>query len=58
VAGTRASRPSIAPKPPSTPEERTAHRELADALSRALDTLPFEQRVAIVLCELSAMGIR
>jgi RNA polymerase sigma-70 factor (ECF subfamily) len=37
--------------PPSTPEDRTARRELADALSRALDALPFEQRVAIVLCE-------
>jgi RNA polymerase sigma-70 factor (ECF subfamily) len=37
--------------PPSTPEERIARRKLAEALTRALDALPFDQRVAIVLCE-------
>ncbi len=37
--------------PASTPEERVQRRELAAVLTRALDELPFEQRVAIVLCE-------
>ena len=37
--------------PPSTPEERTRRRELADALTRALDELSFEHRIAIVLLE-------
>jgi RNA polymerase sigma-70 factor (ECF subfamily) len=36
---------------PETPEEQARRRELAAALTRALDALPFEQRVAIVLCE-------
>lgn len=36
---------------PATPEEQTRQRELAEALTRALDELPFDQRVAIVLCE-------
>lgn len=36
---------------PSTPEDGVARRQLAEALTRALDTLPFDQRVAIVLCE-------
>ena len=36
---------------PLTPEERTEVHELAEALRAALDELPFEQRVAIVLCE-------
>ena len=35
----------------SDPEEHARRRELADALSRALDSLPLEQRVAFVLCE-------
>lgn len=39
------------PVPPSTPEGRTARRELAVALTTALDALPVEQRVAVVLCE-------
>lgn len=33
------------------PEERAERRELAAVLTRALDELPFDQRVAIVLCE-------
>jgi len=37
--------------PASSPEDRAQRRELAAALTRALDLLPFEQRVAIVLCE-------
>jgi RNA polymerase sigma-70 factor, ECF subfamily len=37
--------------PPSSPEDRAERRELAEALTRALDTLPFDQRIAIVLCE-------
>lgn len=44
------SRADDAP-PPSTPEDRVRRRELARALTRALDELPFDQRVAIVLCE-------
>lgn len=36
---------------PPTPEHTTSRRELAQALSRALDQLPVEQRVAFVLCE-------
>jgi RNA polymerase sigma-70 factor (ECF subfamily) len=37
----------------STPtDEQTHRRELAEALTRALDELPFEQRVAVVLCEI------
>lgn len=33
------------------PEQAAAQRELADVLSHALDCLPVEQRVALVLCE-------
>jgi RNA polymerase sigma-70 factor (ECF subfamily) len=33
------------------PERDTFRRELAELLTRALDTLPIEQRVAFVLCE-------
>jgi RNA polymerase sigma-70 factor (ECF subfamily) len=33
------------------PEVHARRRELADALSRALDSLPLDQRVAFVLCE-------
>ncbi len=33
------------------PEMHARRRELADALSRALDSLPLDQRVAFVLCE-------
>lgn len=41
--------------PVPTPEGNTQRRELAEALVRALDELPFEQRVAIVLCEIEEM---
>lgn len=40
-----------APAPPSTPEEHRGRRELAAALALALDELPLEQRIAVVLCE-------
>jgi RNA polymerase sigma-70 factor (ECF subfamily) len=36
---------------PATPEHSATRRELAQALNRALDQLPIEQRVAFVLCE-------
>jgi len=39
------------PAGPSTPEEDVARKRLALALSRALDELPVDQRVAFVLCE-------
>jgi RNA polymerase sigma-70 factor (ECF subfamily) len=40
------------PQPsPGTPDQATERRELAELLSRALDTLPFDQRVAFVMCE-------
>jgi RNA polymerase sigma-70 factor (ECF subfamily) len=35
----------------TTTDALTHRRELAEALTRALDELPFEQRVALVLCE-------
>jgi RNA polymerase sigma-70 factor (ECF subfamily) len=44
------SAPEEAP-PPSSPEARAERRRLGAALTRALDDLPFEQRVAVVLCE-------
>jgi len=33
------------------PEQQVGQRQLVEALSRALDTLPLEQRVAFVLCD-------
>ncbi len=33
------------------PEHQASRRELADALSRALEALPLDQRVSFVLCE-------
>jgi RNA polymerase sigma-70 factor (ECF subfamily) len=35
----------------SDPEHETRRKELAELLTRALDTLPVDQRVAFVLCE-------
>jgi RNA polymerase sigma-70 factor (ECF subfamily) len=35
----------------STPEQDVRRKELAQALTRALDQLPLDQRVAFVLCE-------
>ena len=43
------SREEAAPTP--TADEQTHRRELAEALTRALDELSFDQRVAIILCE-------
>jgi RNA polymerase sigma-70 factor (ECF subfamily) len=41
----------VEPKSTSeTPEEERERRELAEMLSRMLDALPMEQRVAVVLC--------
>ncbi|HEY8073790.1 MAG TPA: RNA polymerase sigma factor [Labilithrix sp.] len=41
---------AVRPSPPS-PEDETRRKQLAAALTRALDALPFDQRVAIVLCD-------
>jgi RNA polymerase sigma-70 factor (ECF subfamily) len=38
------------------PEQQTSRRALAARLSRALDVLSFEQRVAFVLCEIEGRG--
>jgi RNA polymerase sigma-70 factor (ECF subfamily) len=42
----------VEPKPPpqTRPDETSERRELRDELQRALDTLPLEQRVVVVLC--------
>ena len=37
--------------PSASPDEGRARAQLAEALTSALDTLPLEQRVAFVLCE-------
>ena len=50
AAMTRLSEHPAPPSPP-TPEEDTIRRRLALSLSRALDGLPDDQRVAFVLCE-------
>jgi RNA polymerase sigma-70 factor (ECF subfamily) len=45
----------VAEVPQSCPEDPEGHlqrRQLASLLTRALDTLPQEQRVALVLCEI------
>jgi RNA polymerase sigma-70 factor (ECF subfamily) len=39
-----------APAPAATPDEISERRELCDELQRALDQLPDEQRVVVVLC--------
>jgi RNA polymerase sigma-70 factor (ECF subfamily) len=39
-----------------TPEAQLRHRQLADALSRALDELSMAHRVAFVLCELQELS--
>src|SRR5262249_54324196 len=45
------ARLEVEPLPPSpNPEEHTRRAQLAAALTRALDALPLEQRVAVVLC--------
>jgi RNA polymerase sigma-70 factor (ECF subfamily) len=43
------------PAAPPTPEAQRAQRELADRLNRALETLSFEHRTAVVLCEVEEM---
>lgn len=43
-----AEQPSASQPPP---DEQVRRQELAQALNRALDTLPVDQRVAFVLCE-------
>jgi RNA polymerase sigma-70 factor, ECF subfamily len=40
----------------TTPEADMRHRQLAEALSRALDALPLAHRVAFVLCELQELS--
>ncbi len=42
---------SLASENTSDPEHETRRKQLAELLTRALDTLPIEQRVAFVLCE-------
>src|SRR5262245_40570708 len=39
------------PEAPSTPEDEVMRKRLAMSLSRALDGLPDDQRIAFVLCE-------
>ena len=40
------------------PERETRRKQLAELLTRALDTLPIEQRVAFVLCEVEERTAR
>ena len=42
---------SLSSEASSDPERETRRKQLAEQLTRALDTLPIEQRVAFVLCE-------
>jgi len=42
----------------SDPEREARRRELAELLTRALDTLPIDQRVAFVLCEVEERSSR
>ncbi len=42
----------------SDPEALTRRKQLASALTRALDTLPLDQRVAFVLCEVEERSSR
>jgi RNA polymerase sigma-70 factor (ECF subfamily) len=41
----------VPPSAPRNPEQITEGSELAEIMSRALDALPIDQRVAFVLCE-------
>jgi RNA polymerase sigma-70 factor (ECF subfamily) len=43
---------------PATPEEDVERKRLALALTRALDALPVDQRVAFVLCEVEERSSR
>lgn len=54
AARRRAAMQKLSEEPPAsspTPERELRRRELAAALTRALDALPLEQRVAFVLCD-------
>ena len=42
----------------SDPEREARRKELAESLTRALDTLPIDQRVAFVLCEVEERSAR
>ena len=42
----------------ATPEHEVERRRMAEALRRALDGLPFDQRVAFVLCEIEGHPTR
>lgn len=46
--------PVHAPEP-ATPEHHSERRQLADRLARALDTLSFDHRTAVVLCEVEEL---
>src|SRR5258708_11355650 len=43
---------------PDTPEHEVSRWDLARALTRALDTLPLDQRLAVVLCEVEERSSR
>jgi RNA polymerase sigma-70 factor (ECF subfamily) len=40
----------------ASPDDRASDNQLAEALAHALDSLPTDQRVAFVLCEIEEMG--
>jgi RNA polymerase sigma-70 factor (ECF subfamily) len=52
AAAARFGREPAAGTAGASPAENVARSELAEALMRALDALPIDQRVAIVLCEI------
>jgi RNA polymerase sigma-70 factor (ECF subfamily) len=61
AARRRATLNNLAELPKSTtrdPESDVERRQLASVLNRALDTLPIEQRVAFVLCEVEELNSR
>ncbi len=49
---------SIAPRASACPEHHAERRQLASVLTRALDDLPLDQRVAFVLCEVEERTAR
>ena len=46
----------VHPPAPTTPEAHSQRRELAERLQRALETLSFDHRTAIVLCEVEDLS--
>jgi RNA polymerase sigma-70 factor (ECF subfamily) len=54
LAAHQAAQPQAAPDP----EQSARRQELAAALSRALDQLPLDQRIAFVLCEVEERSSR